>query len=225
MAVATIATAAVTVGAAAYSANQQKKAAEKAGRTLSNVQYNPTSAAKRLKRTMPLAFGTTPQQFNAMQKASNDQVMAHLSGQVSDSTKTQLGRQMLGTGAVDLGPGAVDQLYGGYLGLTTEDLATQGNNQYQSLYQMYDNAVQNRAQNQYSADLNRAQGQASSIIAQGNAKAAMAQGIGSAVGGAIGGLSGAGGFAGAAKSGSLTLVGSTTTASGRALPSGTRRYI
>jgi predicted PurR-regulated permease PerM len=222
MAVATLATAAVSVGASVYAGNQQKKAAKNAANAISSVQYNPTAAAKKLKGNMPLAFGTTPQQFDAMQKASNDQVLAHLSGEVSDSTKTTLGRQMLGTGAVDLGPGAVNQLYGGYLGLTTEDLATQGNNQYQSLYQMYDSAVNNRAQAQYQADMNRAQGQASSIIAQGNANAAMAQGIGSAVGGAMGGLSGS--FSGASRGSTATLVGSTTTASGRSLPSGTRRY-
>lgn len=224
MAVATLATAAVSVGASVYAGNQQKKAAKNAANAISSVQYNPTAAAKKLKGNMPLAFGTTPQQFDAMQKASNDQVLAHLSGEVSDSTKTTLGRQMLGTGAVDLGPGAVNQLYGGYLGLTTEDLATQGNNQYQSLYQMYDDAVNNRAQNQYSADMNRAQVQAASIMQQGQAKVQMAQGISSAFGTAAGSLSGAGGFAGASK-GASSLIGSTTTASGRALPSGTRRYI
>lgn len=205
-----VAVAAVGAGAAVMSSRSQKKAAKAAEKQTSKVRYNPKRAAKDLSQYMPDAFGA-PKQFFDMQKASNDMVLAHLKGEVSDSTKTTIGRQMLGTGAVDLGPGAVDQLYGGYLGLTSEDLVTQGNEQYQSLYRMYNTAVAGQAQNQYASDLNRAQGKAASIIAQGNATASMWQGIGSAVGGALGGIGGGGasGFAGAARG-----------ASGVAMPQG-----
>lgn len=210
MAATTIAVAAVA-GSAVASASAQKKAAKNAARQTDKVRYNPRRAAKDLSQYMPDAFGA-PTQFFDMQKASNDMVLSHLKGEVSDSTKTAIGRQMLGTGAVDLGPGAVNQLYGGYLGLTTEDLANQGNAQYQSLYAMYNSAVAGQAQNQYASDLNRAQGKAASIIAQGNATASMWQGIGSAVGGALGGVGGG--------SGGASFAGASRGASGVAMPNG-----
>lgn len=57
-----------------------------------------------------------------------------LAGQVSSSTRDELGRNLLRTGVTDLGDGATSDTMAGYLGLTKEGLQAQGQEQWQSLY-------------------------------------------------------------------------------------------
>lgn len=73
--------------------------------------------------------------------ASNEAIQSWLTGQVSQSTRQQLSRQALATGATELGSGAVGDLYGGYLGITREEIMTQGVEAYRSLYDTYRQAV------------------------------------------------------------------------------------
>lgn len=79
--------------------------------------------------------------FNTQRNLVNQNVNQWLSGQVSQSTQDQLGRAALASGATDLGSGAVSDLYGGYLGITREQLVGQGMSAYQSLYSMYRQAL------------------------------------------------------------------------------------
>lgn len=73
--------------------------------------------------------------------ASNAVVQDHLAGRLSASTRADVGRKLLETGVTDLGPGAADDAYTGYLGLTQEALASQGVEEYQSLYKGYRDSV------------------------------------------------------------------------------------
>lgn len=82
-----------------------------------------------------------PDALNAQRSASNAAINQWLSGQVSQSTQDQLARSSLASGATDLGPGAVSDLYTGYLGLTQEQVIGQGMSAYQSLYSMYRQAL------------------------------------------------------------------------------------
>jgi hypothetical protein len=73
--------------------------------------------------------------------AANGVVEDHLAGRLSASTRAEVGRKLLGSGVADLGPGAADDAMTGYLGLTQEALATQGIQEYQSLYNGYRDSV------------------------------------------------------------------------------------
>lgn len=73
--------------------------------------------------------------------ASNKVVEDHIAGRLSASTRAEVGRKLLGSGVTDLGPGAADDAYTGYLGLTQEALASQGIQEYQSLYKGYRDSV------------------------------------------------------------------------------------
>jgi len=64
-----------------------------------------------------------------------------LAGKVSMSTRRQLGRRAVSSGASGIGPDAVNDTYAGYLGLTTEDITTRGAEQYRSLYGGYNQAA------------------------------------------------------------------------------------
>lgn len=79
--------------------------------------------------------------FNSQRDATNSAVNTWLRGDLSESTRASLGRQALETGAADLGPGSVSDLYAGYLGLTTEQIVGQGVDAYRSLYQLYRSSV------------------------------------------------------------------------------------
>lgn len=78
--------------------------------------------------------------LNAQRGLVNQNVQDWLSGNVSQSTRQELSRSALASGA-DLGEGAVNDLFTGYLGLTKEAVASQGVEAYQSLYSMYQKAA------------------------------------------------------------------------------------
>ena len=209
-----VTTAAVVVaGAATVAASQaQKKGAEQAAAQYDGISYNPNSAAKRVNQYMPVAFGGGTS-FKDMQQLTNEIVLGNLRGQVSQQTQTMLGRQMLGTGAVDMGPGAVNQLYTGYLGLTQEDQSNRGVEQYRSLYAQYQQAVDKQATAQYNSQWNSATAKAQGISAKADATASMWSGLGSLAGGYIGG--GMGGMLGGG-AGAGGMFGSGTMSSGGA---------
>ncbi|SKA85050.1 hypothetical protein SAMN02745166_01091 [Prosthecobacter debontii] len=210
----TTAAVAVAAGATVAASQVSKKGAQDAAAQFDKVQYNPKSAAKRVNQYMPVAFGGGTA-FKDMQEMTNEIVLQQLRGQVSPETQTMIGRQMLGTGATDMGPGAVNQLYTGYLGLTQEDVKSQGIQQYRSLYAQYQQAVDKQASAQYTSDLNRATARAAGIQGEADATASMIQGLGSLVGGYVGG--GMGGMLNGGGAGGM--FGAGTNAAGGAQPS------
>jgi hypothetical protein len=115
-------------------AQQSNSAALKSTGAANAQAVNDVEAA------MAQMFGGS-EAFNAQRNATNSVVDSWLAGQVSQSTKDQLGRSALASGASDLGSGAVSDMYAGYLGLTTEGIVSQGVSAYQSLYSMYRQAV------------------------------------------------------------------------------------
>lgn len=77
--------------------------------------------------------GEYEQQRDLANQATTDQ----LEGRLSASARRALGRRAISTGAASLGEGAVDDLYAGYLGLTTEDIVQRGQNNYRSFFATY----------------------------------------------------------------------------------------
>lgn len=69
--------------------------------------------------------------------AVNEVVDDQLQGRLSESTRVELGRRALATGAKNLGRGAVEDAYTGYLGIATEEQVQRGVGNYQSLFSMY----------------------------------------------------------------------------------------
>lgn len=64
-----------------------------------------------------------------------------LAGKLSGSTRRFLGRRAASVGASGIGPGAVDDLYAGFMGTTTEDVVSRGARQFQSLYAGYRQSI------------------------------------------------------------------------------------
>lgn len=79
--------------------------------------------------------------IEGMQDQLNQNIQDLLSGNVSQSTRRQLARRSLASGNTELGGGTVGDSYAGYLGLTSEGLKAQGQQQFQSLYSMYRQSV------------------------------------------------------------------------------------
>jgi hypothetical protein len=79
--------------------------------------------------------------LEGIQGQLNQNIQDLLSGDVSQSTRRQLARRALASGNTELGGGAVGDSYAGYLGLTSEGLKAQGQQQFQSLYSMYRQSV------------------------------------------------------------------------------------
>jgi hypothetical protein len=79
--------------------------------------------------------------YSKQREGSNQVVLDHLAGRLSASTRADVGRKLLATGVSDLGGGAADDAMTGYLGLTQEGLASQGIQEYSSLYKGYRDSV------------------------------------------------------------------------------------
>lgn len=79
--------------------------------------------------------------YSKQREGSNQVVLDHLAGRLSASTRADVGRKLLATGVGDLGGGAADDAMTGYLGLTQEGLASQGIQEYSSLYKGYRDSV------------------------------------------------------------------------------------
>jgi len=79
--------------------------------------------------------------FERQRTATNESVEQMLAGRLSPSTERALGRRAIRGGASALGPGAVEDQYVGYLGLTTEDVVSRGQEVYRSLYSTYRQAL------------------------------------------------------------------------------------
>jgi len=117
--------------------------------------------------------------FETQRTAVNRIVEDQLAGKLSQSTRQLLSRRALSTGASAIGPGAVDDLFTGFLGLTTEGITQQGVNNFRSLFSLYRQSFPlttglqtlpfttltpqagvgfalRAAEDQFSADLNRA---------------------------------------------------------------------
>lgn len=72
--------------------------------------------------------------FASLRDSTTANIQSHLDGEVSVGTQRQVSRDVLRKGISELGRGAVSDSYAGYLGLTRESLATQGAQEFQSLY-------------------------------------------------------------------------------------------
>lgn len=81
------------------------------------------------------------EQFDRFQNQINQNLEDKLAGRVSQSTRRQLARNAIASGNTELGSGATQDSYTGYLGLTSEQLQAQGQQQYQSLYGLYRQSV------------------------------------------------------------------------------------
>jgi hypothetical protein len=98
-------------------------------------------AAADLEAAMKSAFGGGGAAFTDQREATNRMIEDHLAGRLSDSTRADLGRNLLASGVSSIGEGAADDLFTGYLGLTQEGLQEQGANEYKSLFSMYRQAL------------------------------------------------------------------------------------
>lgn len=79
--------------------------------------------------------------FANFQNQINANLSDKLSGNVSQSTRRQLARSAISGGGAQFGGGAVNDAYAGFLGLTSEQLQAQGQQQYESLYSLYRQSV------------------------------------------------------------------------------------
>ena len=75
--------------------------------------------------------------FERQRGLVNERVEDQLAGRLSEPTRRLLSRRALATGASAIGEGAVDDLFTGFLGLTTEGIVQQGIGNFQSLYSLY----------------------------------------------------------------------------------------
>lgn len=75
--------------------------------------------------------------FDNQRSKTNKIVEDQLDGKLSQSTRRLLARRSLASGASGVGEGAVDDLFAGYLGQTTEGIVQQGQQNYKSLYGLY----------------------------------------------------------------------------------------
>jgi hypothetical protein len=80
-------------------------------------------------------------QYQSQQSSVLAAISDSLAGKVSSSTRADLGRRMLASGVSELGEGAADDIYGGYLGLTREQITAQGQEQFKSLYSTWRQSV------------------------------------------------------------------------------------
>ena len=119
---------------ATSNAGQGVNLARKSATKLNKTATEDTIAA------MNAQFGGADDYDQIRQRALDD-IADNLDGQVSRSTRQQIGRRLLGSGVSELGDGAVSDTMTGYLGLTSEGLAAQGQEQFKSLYQTWRQAV------------------------------------------------------------------------------------
>lgn len=113
-----------------------RRSEQGAARATSMAESSNEAAVTQLEAAMSRMFGGGGT-FERQRELVNRNTEDMLAGRLSSSTRGQLGRRAIATGAVGLGEGAVSDVYAGYLGLTTEDITTRGAQQYQSLYQGY----------------------------------------------------------------------------------------
>ena len=98
------------------------------------------AAVEQLEAAMREMFGGRGA-FERQRDLANRNTEDMLAGKLSRSAENQLARRAVSSGAVGLGEGAVSDAYAGYLGLSREEIVTRGNQQYQSLYQGYRQAL------------------------------------------------------------------------------------
>lgn len=79
--------------------------------------------------------------LSQIQAQINQNIQDRLNGNVSESTRRQLARNSISNGATELGGQAVNDSYTGWLGLTSEQLQSQGQQQFESLYGLYRQSV------------------------------------------------------------------------------------
>lgn len=218
----TTALVATAVGATVAGSQAQKKGAKKAGEAFKNVgkgiQKMDTLEAsmRQLLGVSKKDEGTSKDKYNILRDKSTQIVTDQMEGQLSEATRTMLGRRAIATGATGLGRGAVEDAYTGYLGLTTEDTVNQGFVNYRNMFSQLSSVAQQQQAQTYNMQYNAASARANAIQGQANATAGMWQGIASIAGGLAGASmkgAGAGGGAGG-------LFGAGTMASGGAQPSG-----
>lgn len=99
-----------------------------------------TSAAGDVMAAQATMFGGGDA-FANFQSQVNANLSDKLSGNVSQSTRRQLARSAISGGGAQFGGGAVNNAYAGFLGLTSEQLQAQGQQQYESLYSLYRQSV------------------------------------------------------------------------------------
>lgn len=227
-----IAATTIAVGATVAGGIAQKKGAKKAGEAFKNVGRG-IEKMDRLESSIRQLMGVSKDEENTnkdsyalLRDKSTKIVSDQMEGQLSEATRTMLGRRAIATGATGLGRGAVQDAYTGYLGLTTEDTVNQGFVNYRNMFSQLSSTAQQQQAQTYNMQYNSASAQAASIQNQANATAGMFQGIASIAGGvagaAIGGMGGGGGAGGAggAARGASGMFGAGTMAGGGAQPSG-----
>jgi hypothetical protein len=185
-----------SAGVGVMNASNQKKAAKQAGQAFAGVGKGIEKVDKveagirQLLGVKTEDAGTERDTYNILRDKGNKIVEDQMDGRLSESTRLMLGRRALDSGAVGLGPGAVDDAYTGFLGLTMEAQAQQGFSNYRAMFgQLAGVAQQQQAQN-YNMQYNAAAAQASSIMGQANATAAMWSNVASGVGAIAGAYTG-----------------------------------
>lgn len=125
---------AVAQETAANNAGQGVTLAQRSAAKLNKTAVDDVIAA------MNRMFGGAPAYETQRDKALAD-INDHLNGRVSSSTRTQISRGLLGSAITDLGDGATEDAFAGYLGTTTEALTSQGGEELKSLYSTWRQAI------------------------------------------------------------------------------------
>jgi hypothetical protein len=201
------------LGATVAGSMAQAKGAKKAGEAFANVGRgiqkvdNVEAGIRQLMGVPKEDENTERDKYAILRDQATGIVQSQMAGEVSEQTRTMLARRAVESGAVGLGPGAINDVFTGYLGLTSEAQQQQGFANYRQMFgQLSSVAMQQQAQN-YNMQYNAAAAQANSIMGQANATASMWQGIASIAGGVAGGMGGMGG--GGASAGGLFGAGFT----------------
>lgn len=194
---------AAVAGAGIMSAQAKKKGAEQAAGAFKNVGRG-IERMDRVERAISqllggdASLGEEGNRYNELQDQSYSIVRDQMNGQLSEATRAMLGRRALGTGATGLGRGAVQDAYTGYLGITTEQQAQTGFNNYRAMFGQLSSLAQQQMSMNYSMQYNQAAVQANTAMQVADANAGMWQAIGQGVSMAVGGIGGAAGGAGGA---------------------------
>jgi hypothetical protein len=118
----------------------KKNASEGVALARSSATKLNKTATKNTIDSMNAMFGGE-ESYNELREKALADIADNMDGRVSASTRAQIGRRLLGSGVTDLGDGATADSMTGYLGLTSEGLSAQGQEQFKSLYQTWRQAV------------------------------------------------------------------------------------
>jgi len=107
---------------------------------IANTRSVYDAATQNFRDYLRSTFGKTSTGQDAlplMEQAASGNVLSQLAGDVAPGTRSLLGRRALATGAPSLGKRAVENAYTYALGMTSEEQAQKGLQNYGSLYEQY----------------------------------------------------------------------------------------